>query len=70
MHVLPPLLPVLEAALKMKIASSYPLALCSVYTSSDVLCARLTYIFNYNVVISSSPMRLYQFTWQAEPWII
>jgi hypothetical protein len=40
--ILPPLLTVLEASLKLKIANIYPLVLCSVFKSSDNFCARLT----------------------------
>ena len=54
-YILPPLLTVPEASLKLKIANTYPLALCSVFRSSDILCARLTSIPNCNVVILSLP---------------
>jgi hypothetical protein len=63
------LLTVPEASLKLKIANIYPLALCSVFKSSDIFCARLAYVPNCNVVILSLPMRTYQFLWQAEPWV-
>jgi hypothetical protein len=50
-YILPPLHTVPEASLKLKIAKIYPLALCSVFKSSNILCARLTYVPNCNVVI-------------------
>jgi hypothetical protein len=62
MRILPSLLAVVEACLKLQIACSYPLALCSVYTSSDILYARFTHIFIHNIAISSSPMIIYQLT--------
>jgi hypothetical protein len=68
-YIFPPLLTVLEASLKLKIANIYPLALCSVFRSSDILYARLTYVPNCNVVILSLPVRTYQFLGQAEPWV-
>ena len=65
-YILPPLLTVPEAFIKLKIASSYLLVLFS----SDILGTSLTCIPNCKVVILSSPMRTYQFMWQAEPWVI
>lgn len=63
-YILPPLLTVPEASLKLKIANIYPLALRSVFKSSDILCARLAYTPNCNVVILSLPI-----LWQAVPWV-
>jgi len=45
-YILLPLLTVLEASLKLKIANIYRLALCSFLKSSDILYSMLTYVPN------------------------